>query len=89
MLGLAETGSSFCAMLVRPTLRRRLEASPLMVWVIEFIELTIAQVPPKADAAKDLLAGHSSCAFFRYLSPNCRFVLPIAAKPLLVKRQSA
>ena len=50
----AETGSSFWATWVRPTLRRRLEASPWIVWVIEFIGIIIVQNPLKRDPTNDL-----------------------------------
>ena len=50
------TGSSFWATEVRPTLRKRLEASPLMVWVIEFIGVSIAHTARKLDRANDLFS---------------------------------
>src|SRR3954466_9708367 len=48
------TGSSFWATWVRPTLRKRLEASPLIVWVIEFIGISIGQNLLNLDSANDL-----------------------------------
>ena len=73
-LFVAETGSSFWAILVRPTLRKRLEASPWMVWLIEFIGVSIARNPKNLDCANDLFPELHHSRLAPSPPPNCRFV---------------
>ena len=50
-------GSNFSATLVRPTLRKRLETSPLRVLLIEFIGSSIAEPRRRTDSPNSLNSG--------------------------------